>query len=491
MTNLVTQIPEPYVPAPDSPWQEAKTLPMAVPHNREAEEAVIGSLFIDPDYIADVFDILSAPDFYITRLQWIYESMLRLWMDGMDIDLLTVSNDLEAHGQLGEVGGPAWLTSLVNQSPSSLNVLSYAKIVEDNSIRRRMIQQANDIATLAYDPTLDMDKIAVKFEGIVEQKPAPQNTTLESTDQAWGKLKEEIHSGKSMSIPTGLHIPDSKYGGYPRKMITMVIGDNSIGKSALLLQSCEALNYTRERSLYITLEEPTEGMVSRRVFPLANVPYLALRNGTLTEEQVAALDLEGEKYVQSHKYIKFDQTARTIRQISRSVKQWKPKLVVIDDLLHVYGAEYSGDNEASGLIRVVTKLKDIAIDNDCAVVILHHLTAEEAQKSWPGQKEKAHYNPPTQNLPPALDSMTWSKNLRFTVDLWLALVPDFKTDIKKDVVKLIQWVMKDKRGARLDAIELYYDKLDQWMYDNDSRGDMKHTLTTGSMPNVKPLPVGY
>ena len=289
-----------------------------------------------------------------------------------------------------------------------------------------------------------------------------------------------------MSVSFGLAIPDEKFGGFPRKMVTMVIGDNSAGKTALLLQACETLNFAGERSLYITLEEPTEGLVSRRVFPLAGVPYLDLQTGSLTDEQKAALDAEGDKYVASHKFIRLDQSARTIRQIARSVKQWKPKLVVVDDLIHVFGAEFSGENEASGLMRIVTKLKDIAIDHDCAMVVLHHLTSEEAQKTWPGAKEKAHYAPPTQNLPPALDAMTWSKNLRFTVDLWLALVPDWKTDIKRDVVKLILWVMKNKRGERLKMIDLHYDKLDQWFYDDASLKHMRHSLTVGANPTVKP-----
>jgi hypothetical protein len=132
----------------------------------------------------------------------------------------------------------------------------------------------------------------------------------------------------------------------------------------------------------------------------------------------------------------------------------------------VYGNEKYGDNDAAGLIRTVQQIKDIAIDEDCAIVILHHLTADEAGKLWPGSGHKK----PTSNVPPSLDSIAWAKGLRFTADMWLALVPDFQTNIADDMVKLIEWMMKDKRGGRIkNPIEVYYDKIGQWFYDNTSR----------------------
>ena len=85
----------------------------AVPHSREAEEAVVGAVFINPEVYYDVAQFLNADDFYIHRHKWIWEAFTRLHEQRIPIDLLTVSDELDRRGQLSEVGGPAYLTSLV------------------------------------------------------------------------------------------------------------------------------------------------------------------------------------------------------------------------------------------------------------------------------------------------------------------------------------------------------------------------------------------
>ena len=129
--------------------QEPQNTPAApsIPHSREAEEAVVGAVLINPEVYYDVAQFLTADDFYIHRHKWIWEAFTRLHEQRIPIDLLTVSEELDRVGQLEEIGGPAYLTSLVNQVPSSLNAESYGRIVEGHSIRRKMITAANQIAS--------------------------------------------------------------------------------------------------------------------------------------------------------------------------------------------------------------------------------------------------------------------------------------------------------------------------------------------------------
>lgn len=96
----------------------ASTAP-SIPHSREAEEAVVGAVLINPEVYYDVAQFLSAEDFYIHRHRWIWEAYTSLHEQRMPIDLLTVSEELDRLGQLQEIGGPAYLTSMVNQVPSS------------------------------------------------------------------------------------------------------------------------------------------------------------------------------------------------------------------------------------------------------------------------------------------------------------------------------------------------------------------------------------
>jgi replicative DNA helicase len=145
----------------------APTTSTAVPHSREAEEAVVGAVFINPEVYYDVAQFLSADDFYIHRHRWIWDAFTSLHEQRIPIDLLTVSDELDRRGQLGEVGGPAYLTSLVNQVPSSLNAESYGRIVEGHSIRRKMINAANQIASVAYNERTNVDDVMDEAEKAV------------------------------------------------------------------------------------------------------------------------------------------------------------------------------------------------------------------------------------------------------------------------------------------------------------------------------------
>jgi replicative DNA helicase len=133
--------------------------PKLVPQSREAEEAVLGSILINPDAYFDVAEFLQPEDFYIHRHRWIWQSFTRLQESRNPIDYLTVTEDLDQQGQLSEIGGPAYITALINNVPSSLHSEAYGRIVEDAAVRRRMIEAANDIVKLAYDEETALDSV--------------------------------------------------------------------------------------------------------------------------------------------------------------------------------------------------------------------------------------------------------------------------------------------------------------------------------------------
>jgi replicative DNA helicase len=157
---------------PEESAAPASQMSTAVPHSREAEEAVVGAVLINPEAYYDIAQFLTADDFYIHRNKWIWESFGRLHEQRIPVDLLTLSEELERAGQLAEIGGSAYLTSMINQVPTSLNAEAYGKIVEENSIRRKMIQAANQIASLAYKG----DKIDMNFDLFPLIKKVEQKT---------------------------------------------------------------------------------------------------------------------------------------------------------------------------------------------------------------------------------------------------------------------------------------------------------------------------
>ncbi|MDH3944653.1 MAG: replicative DNA helicase, partial [Anaerolineae bacterium] len=139
------------------PEIDSSPSPQTVPHSREAEEAVVGSILINPEAYFDVAQFLNAEDFYIHRNQWIWQAYARLLEARQPIDMLTVSESLEQAGQLAEVGGTAYLTALVNNTPTSLHAEAYGRIVEQTAMRRRLIQAANKIAKVAYQEDMHIE----------------------------------------------------------------------------------------------------------------------------------------------------------------------------------------------------------------------------------------------------------------------------------------------------------------------------------------------
>jgi len=127
------------------------------PHSIEAEEAVLGSVLIDPEAIFRVSSFLKDDDFYIVKNQWVWETCIQLHERREPIDFVTVTRELEARGQLDEIGGPAYISQLINVVPTAIHAEGYGRIVERMAVRRRLLSAASEIAKLAYEESDEID----------------------------------------------------------------------------------------------------------------------------------------------------------------------------------------------------------------------------------------------------------------------------------------------------------------------------------------------
>ena len=154
------------------------------PHNLEAEQSVLGALFIDPDAIVHVADIVTSDDFYKEVHRIIFNAIVEVYEKHLPIDLLNVSNRLLERNQLELVGGRAYLSELTTIVPTASNVASYATIVQKKATLRRLLKAAHDITSYGYneeDETehlLDMSEQAI-FR--VSQKHLHQNFIMNLT----------------------------------------------------------------------------------------------------------------------------------------------------------------------------------------------------------------------------------------------------------------------------------------------------------------------
>src|SRR5690606_30327840 len=118
------------------------------PHSVEAEEAVLGSVLVNPGWMVELASIVRPEDFFIVRHRWVWDAMATLHERREPIDYLTVTHELESMGRLADIGGAAWLLGLVNKTPSSLNADGYAAIVERHAVRRRLLRSEEHTSEL-------------------------------------------------------------------------------------------------------------------------------------------------------------------------------------------------------------------------------------------------------------------------------------------------------------------------------------------------------
>lgn len=255
------------------------TLP---PHNREAEEAVIGSVLINPESYYDIAPILKASDFYIHHHQWVWKAFVSLVSNHMDIDILTVTNTLDADGKLSEIGGPAFLTALINQVPTSLNAVSYAKIVASHARRRKYIDFANEIAKMAYDEKQDVEQIPSFMRDQFETIETREHLFV-PISQPLSEIYDEIESAEAdprevWGYPTGFNKFDRETGGIERGQLVWLAGEPGIGKTWSLTQMALSMGSVDPGAL-ISMEMNNKSIVRRALSGLSGIRIKSMRSG--------------------------------------------------------------------------------------------------------------------------------------------------------------------------------------------------------------------
>jgi replicative DNA helicase len=276
----------------NNPSFETSPVPQIVPHSREAEEAVIGSVLINPESYYDVASFLKADDFYIHRHRWIWETFSRLHDRRLPIDFLTVSEELDQHSQLAEIGGPAYLSSLINNVPSSLHAEAYGRIIENTAIRRRMLTAANDIAKLAYQQEASIETVMDEAEKSVFSVSERRTThDLRPIREVLSEYYDRIdllanRDGESLGVPTGFLDLDRLLGGLQPSDFLLIAGRPGSGKTAFMLSAAKNAGQKFKKHVAIfSLEMSNEQLVQRMIAQETGIDSQRLRTGKLEPDE--------------------------------------------------------------------------------------------------------------------------------------------------------------------------------------------------------------
>jgi replicative DNA helicase len=274
------------------PSDEVTLSPQIVPHAREAEEAVLGSVLINPEAYFDVAPFLKPEDFYIHRHRWVWETFARLIERRSPIDFLTVTQELDQLGQLAEVGGPAYLTALINNVPTALHAEAYGRLVEETAIRRRMLTAANDIAKLAYqqDASVEivMDEAEKAVFGVSERRMTRDLQTISQVlSDYYDRIDQLANQGAEMrGVPSGFIDLDRLLGGMQPSDFLIIAGRPGMGKTAFMLSAAKnAAQLHKKHVAIFSLEMSSEQLVQRLVSQETGIDSQRLRTGKLEQNE--------------------------------------------------------------------------------------------------------------------------------------------------------------------------------------------------------------
>lgn len=436
----------------DYPPQEETTAPTstAVPHSREAEEAVVGAVFINPEVYYDVAQFLTADDFYIHRHKWIWEAFTSLHEQRIPIDLLTVSDELERRGQLTEIGGPAYLTSLVNQVPSSLNAESYGHIVEGYSVRRKMINAANQIASIAYNEKTSIDDVMNESEKAVfnvsERRLKHDLVPIKKVASDFYDRIDDLAKRPNdiVGVPTGFIDLDKMLTGLQPSDLLIIAGRPGQGKTGFLLSIAKNAGLTHKKHVAIfSLEMSNDQVVQRLISQETGIDSQTLRTGKLKEHEWPLFTHAIEVFGDTHIYLD-DTPAITPLQLRTKCRRLHMEFgldLIIIDYLQLMGGDTRTDNRVQEVSYISRNLKVLARELNVPVLAAAQLSRAVEQRT---------------DKRPVLSDLRESGSLEQDADIVMFIYrPD---QYEKDTVKqnIAEIIVAKHRNGPVGSVELVF-----------------------------------
>ncbi len=356
----------------------------AMPFSNEAEQSVLGAMYLDKDCIPDVLDRVRSTDFYIDRHKELFEAIGELFNLGRPVDLVTLEEHLTLRGTLEKIGGIQFIVDVANTVPSTESVLFYADIVKDKAVQRSLIRLADKISNACYRGDEETDDIlAHAQQGIIE---ITQGRTTKGLVHVGTYLKAGVDALEELSkktsaitgIPTGFADIDRRTSGFHGAELILIAARPGMGKTSLALNIAQnsAVKYGKKVAIF-SLEMPGIQIANRLLSAEAKISSERLKKGDLRDDDWGKLAMASEVLCNSGIYID-DTSSITVTEIgARCRKLMLEKgldMVVIDYLQLMSAAGRSGGNRQQEISEISRTLKILANDLDIPVVALSQLS---------------------------------------------------------------------------------------------------------------------
>lgn len=365
------------------------TIERLPPHSQEAEEAVLGSLLIDPDALFEVSNFLRPDAFYRTANRWIYESILSLSERREPLDFVTLTEELRRREQLEDVGGEAYVIGLINTVPTAINARNYAKLVEAAALRRKLIGAAGTIANLAYDEAEDINVVIDRSESalfsISEQRTTRDLVPVKQiAGEYLDRIQRLMEQGEDViGVPTGFTDLDRLLGGLNRSDLLILAARPGMGKTSLqnAIALTAAMRYGKRVAIF-NLEMSGEQLVQRMIASETRIDSQRLRRGQLHEHEMPIF-MEAIGRLSETRIFIDDTPSITTNQLRTKCRRLYAEhgldLIMID-YLQLMSAEHSTNNRVMEISEISRGLKGLARELDVPVLAAAQLSRAVEQR---------------------------------------------------------------------------------------------------------------
>ncbi len=363
------------------------------PHNVEAEEAVLGSLLVDPESISETADSLKPEAFYRETDRWVYEACLALYDRNEAINQITVAQELAAQSRLEAVGGAGFLSRLVERLPTSVHIRDYARIVTGLHVDRKLISAAAEIARIGYEADTDSDSAVRRAEdalfrvhrGDSMRDFTPVGRVLDHYwEEGVGPEAGSGEPGRLQHVDTGFPAVDELLGGMQRSDMVVLAARTTLGKTSLALGVARnAAMRQGARVAIFSLEMSKETLVRRLLSMEAEVDSRRVLTKQYTPmQEKRVMDATGTLSALPI-YIDDSPTLRVtdMRSKSRRLHQERGIDLIVVDYLQMVRGDGRSENKVQEVSDISRGLKGLAREMDCPVLALSQLSRAVEQRT--------------------------------------------------------------------------------------------------------------
>ena len=422
-----------------------------LPHDLLAEQAVLGSIFLDPDKIHIASEYLTKDSFFKLSHGMLFNIMQDLSDKGDPIDPVSVKSALDSIGQFEQVGGMAFLASLINAVPTSAHIEHYSKVVAEKSRARKVIEDLSQSISNVYDGQKDLNEILSQTEQNLstisnEQKKGfrPIIDVIDSTQSILDERSQKV--GDVTGTSTGFTDFDQITTGLHEDNLIIIAARPAMGKTAFALNIAQNVAKSSDKAVAIfSLEMGAESLVERMLSAEGLIPSYHVRTGNLSESEWRRMISAQERLARGKIFI--DDTAGIrISEIRSKAKRLAQEngglgLIVIDYLQLIEGR--GRENRQQEVSEISRQLKIIAKELKVPIIALSQLSRRVDQRN---------------DKRPILSDLRESGSIEQDADIVAFLYREayYKRDEQEEPDNVTELILEKNRHGSLGTVQLYF-----------------------------------